>query len=101
MIYSIPPTGPGGLRSLKGHHALGKIQPPPISSTRSEAGDRVELSEVAVIVAKLSGTPPERMAKILSIKREIDLGNYLSQSKLNDALQRMIDSISARYARRS
>ncbi len=54
-----------------------------------------------MIVARLRGTPPERMAKILSIKRELDQGNYLTQDKLADALRNLIDTLSHRALRRT
>ena len=78
-----------------------RVPAPTQQLKESPPGDRVELSEVAVIVARLRGTPPERMAKILSIKRELDQGNYLTQEKLADALRNLIDTLSHRALRRT
>ena len=104
MIYSIPPVGPGGLRPIQGFNhsqqAAFAASQPPLQTTRTEAGDRVDLSSVAIIVAKLSGSAPERMAKILAIKREINLGTYITEEKLHSALERMIESLSAKNLRR-
>ncbi len=72
----------------------------PVTTHRSSDGDRVDLGEVAIIVAKLSGTPPERMAKILSIKREIVMGTYLTENKLTESLTRMIDAVSKKNLRK-
>ena len=101
MIFPVP--GPGALAPLTGPLRTTPKLPPQTAPQKAHAappGDRVELSEVAVIVARLKGTAPERMARILSIKREIDLGSYVTQEKLDQALYNLVDTLSHRNLRR-
>ena len=89
-----------------GYRSLNGLNPKPpaqtVSSTeKSDFGDRVDLSEIAVIVTRLKGTPSERLAKILSIKRELDLGTYVTDAKLKAALLNMVETLANRnYGRR-
>ena len=97
MIHSIPSAPLRGLPQVSGPAASGPSVPAaPPNTTRGEVTDRVDLSEAATVVARLTGTPPERLAKILAIKRDIDRGEYLTEARLHEALSRMIEALARR-----
>jgi hypothetical protein len=106
VIFNFPVQGPGGARPLNGpgqnHQPRLVLQAADAASAKpAREGDRVDLSEVAGVLSKLTGAPPERLAKVLSIKREIDRGTYVTDEKLKESLTRMIDSVSDRNTKKT
>jgi len=63
------------------------------TTTRSSAGDRVEVSEVARWLQEMNRLPAVREDKVAAARAAIAAGNYDSDEKLSIALNRMIDDI--------
>ena len=86
--------GSGGLRP----GVVGRIQPRgasnPSPAGRVDAdrnGDTVEVSDVARVAAAKLIEPPIRQELVRSVREAIDAGTYITDSKLDSAVGRLID----------
>lgn len=60
-------------------------------STPVSREDAVELTEISKLLSRLSSTPEIRHERVEAIRQEIERGEYLSDDKLNSAVNRLID----------
>ena len=60
---------------------------------KADAADNVELSNKAKALSALNNVPAVRADKVESIKKEIAKGDYLTDEKLDGAIQGLLDEI--------
>ncbi len=60
-------------------------------STPVSREDAVELTEISKLLSRLSSTPEIRHERVEAIRQEIERGEYLTDDKLNSAVNRLID----------
>ncbi len=60
-------------------------------STPVSREDAVELTEISKLLSRLSSTPEIRHERVEAIRQEIERGDYLTDDKLNSAVNRLID----------
>ena len=65
---------------------------PAAAQTPSRGADRVELSNVNGLLAKLK-TNDVRADKVQDIRAQIEAGNYETDEKLNGAIDKLIDDL--------
>ena len=63
------------------------------SPAGSRSGDAVEFSGGVRALSGLSSLPEVRQDRVDSIKAQIEAGGYLSDGKIDEAVDRMIDSM--------
>ncbi|MCR9075226.1 MAG: flagellar biosynthesis anti-sigma factor FlgM [bacterium] len=59
----------------------------------ARSSDRVELSRVAQYLSQLQAEPAERTDLINRVREEIEAGTYLSDDKLEQAADQLLDDI--------
>ena len=77
------PRTPGGASKT----ALGRF-PPSVNTT-----DELQLSPAAEFASKLSEIPDIRWDRVNSIKSAIAQGTYMTDDKMNTAIDRLLDEI--------
>jgi flagellar biosynthesis anti-sigma factor FlgM len=60
-------------------------------STPVRGEDAVEFTEMSRLLSKLSSTPEIRHDRVEAIRQEIERGEYLTDEKLNAAVNRLVD----------
>jgi flagellar biosynthesis anti-sigma factor FlgM len=60
-------------------------------STPVSREDAVELTEISKLLSRLSSTPEIRHERVEAIRQEIEHGEYLTDDKLNSAVNRLVD----------
>jgi flagellar biosynthesis anti-sigma factor FlgM len=85
-LGAIQRTAPDGTTSVGGTRS-------PETARRSDATDRVELSDHARFMERLRSMPGVRVDKVASIKAQIDAGTYDTDDKLSLALERMLEDV--------
>jgi anti-sigma28 factor (negative regulator of flagellin synthesis) len=63
-------------------------------STLTSREDTVEFSQISTLLSKLSSTPEVRQDRIEEIRGQIERGEYLTDDKLNVAMNRLLDLLS-------
>ncbi len=53
--------------------------------------DTVEFSQISRLLSKLSSTPEVRHDRVEEIRAEIERGEYMTDEKLNAAMNRLLD----------
>lgn len=77
---NLPGTSPAGAREVAG----GRI---------NDDLDRVEISDLARMMAKIGQLPAIRHEMVAQVKAQIDAGTYDSPQKLDIAVDRLIDDL--------
>ena len=90
--------GFGGLDPLKKTHDNKRIEGEnkPVGEKAADASDSkdaVEISYEARLMQKVRRLPEVRAEKIMRIKEEIKNGTYITQEKLNQALDRLLEDL--------
>lgn len=92
-------NGVGGNYPIKGVSSSGGVNrvAPQIQGVAEAGEDRVELSTAGVgeYLKLLSGGSDVRSDKVASVKAAIQNGSYESDQKLNVAIDRLLDDLSA------
>jgi anti-sigma28 factor (negative regulator of flagellin synthesis) len=63
-------------------------------TTLGSREDTVEFSQISTLLSKLSSTPEVRQDRIEEIRGQIERGEYLTDEKLNVAMNRLLDLLS-------
>ena len=77
--HNIDPTKPA-------NRADNTVKSAPVSSE-----DAVEFTEISKLLSKLTSTPEIRHDRVEAIREEIERGEYLSDEKLDSAINRLVD----------
>jgi len=70
----------------------GAVEKPDTSLSSCE--DTVEFSQISTLLSKLSSTPDVRQDRVDEIRGQIERGEYLTDDKLNTAMNRLLDLLS-------
>jgi len=54
----------------------------------------VEFSQISTLLSKLSSTPDVRQDRVDEIRGQIERGEYMTDDKLNVAMNRLLDLLS-------
>ena len=60
-------------------------------STLGSREDTVEFSQISQLLSKLSSTPNVRQDRVEEIRGQIENGTYITDDKLNTAMNRLLD----------
>ncbi len=83
-----------GAQAIKPAHNQRAAQPAPPPSRSSESGgDKLELSEVGQIAARLAEIPEIREDRVAAIRQAIAEGTYDNEERLGAALDALLDEI--------
>lgn len=63
-------------------------------SARFSREDTVEFSQISRLLSRLSSTPEIRHDRVEEIRAEIESGEYITDDKLNAAMNRLLDLLS-------
>lgn len=80
-----PIQGPGGIEKRSG-----RVPPPSSKGEAKAAGDSVQISEAAQAKAALDRVPEVRADRITEIRGQIKAGTYLTDEKINRAIDRLL-----------
>lgn len=97
--FSIQPAGHGPIHSVRNVPSLthptssgiGRLEAFESSAPRQDAGDRVEISDMARLLAKMRDMPAVRQDRIDHVRSAIDRGLYDTDDRLNVALDQLIE----------
>jgi anti-sigma28 factor (negative regulator of flagellin synthesis) len=90
-----------GIRGINGPQDLGPVQPSqlkgsvPTKPAQLAAGqdDTVEISEIARFVGMAAELPEIRTDKVAAVKAAIEAGTYVTQEKLDIAIDRLLEEL--------
>jgi flagellar biosynthesis anti-sigma factor FlgM len=89
----------GGINGVGGNPQIQKIVNNPIyrqvptASSPARGGDRVELSGVEHLLKSLQAGGDVRTDKVAAIKAQIENGTYEDDTKLNGAIDRLLNEL--------
>lgn len=86
--------GPGG---ASGPKRIEPQTPPaagkPSPAARAGGGDRVEISEHARLLEKLSRVPAVRQEKVRALREMIESGNFETPERIRGAVERLLQEL--------
>ena len=86
--------GPARMGGAKPIRSSTPLRPPAIQGTSSASkADRVEISEMAVFLEKLSRLPDIRQDKVDAVKAELARGTYETPEKLEKAINALLEDL--------
>jgi hypothetical protein len=95
---SIHPAGHSPVHSIRGVPSLSHPSPngvnrlaPAESAPPAHSGDRVELSDVARLLARMREMPEVRQDRIDQVRSALERGGYDSDARLDLAVERLIE----------
>jgi hypothetical protein len=97
--FSIQPAGHGPVHAVRNvptlthptSSGIGRLEAFEDSAPRHDVGDRVEISDMARLLAKMRDMPSVRQDRIDQVRSAIDRGLYDTPDRLDLALDQMIE----------
>jgi negative regulator of flagellin synthesis FlgM len=82
-----------GPQSIGSPHGVRGTQPPAKTENASSINDSVEISDAARLVEQTRDIPGIRQDRVDAIRQQITAGTYETETKLNIAVERLLDEI--------
>lgn len=93
MTSDIAPVVGAGFESIEGIPSVAERAKAASVRTRPERSDSVEISEEARLMSRLRAMPEVRQDLIDRVRRELAMGTYETEDKIDGLLDRVIEDI--------
>ena len=95
MTSDIAPVTGVGFESIEGVPSVAERAKVAAARGRLDRSDSVEISEQARLMSRLRALPEVRQEIIDRVRRELALGTYETEDKIDGVLDRVIDDLEA------